>query len=86
MDQQTIERIEQIKSRLEGITEGPWGVYPDSPLTSVYCEDTLGSRIADCHGSMTVLDREKEKRNAKFLANARQDIPFLLDLLEKAGY
>lgn len=74
---------EAIKAceRIMRHTPGPWGIYSDSPDTSVYCDDSLGSRIADCssQGLPTIIRMEQQQANAKLIAAA----PDMLELLIK---
>lgn len=78
--------LEDIQARCEAATEGPWNVGNGTklePETSIYCDDALGTRIADAHNSYTATSHEQEKRNATFIAHARTDIPALLSLIRE---
>lgn len=59
-------------------TPGPWGIYEDSPDTSVYCDDVVGNRVADC-GANHFIPMEQQRANAKLIAAA----PEMLDCLVK---
>jgi hypothetical protein len=78
--------LQAIEARCEAATEGPWDVGNGTklePETSIYCDDALGTRIADAHNSYTATSHEQEKRNATFIAHARTDIPALLSLIRE---
>lgn len=64
----------------EQITPGPWGIY-ESP-TMVYCDDTAGSRVADCTSEMTLLPSSQKKANAKAIAAVPEMLPILEKLAE----
>ena len=53
-------------------TKGPWEVFPKESKTKVYCDDTLGSLVADCHTSQQfcVLPKEEREANARLIAAA----------------
>lgn len=51
-------------------TPGPWKVFPEESSTMVYCDDCLGSRVADCSAQHTILQPEERKANAKLIAAA----------------
>src|SRR5688572_15267855 len=59
------------------ITPGPWDLYKDSPADSVYCDDALGNRVANCENLM--LPREQRIANA----NAISKVPEMLDIIER---
>lgn len=61
------------------ITPGAWDVYDDIPCTSVYCDDTLGSRIADCTGDFTLLPFAQRSANAKAISK----VPEMLEIIQE---
>lgn len=51
-------------------TEGPWITDPNHPCR-VYCDDLLGSMVADCNGShVFLITPETKLANAKLIAEA----------------
>lgn len=76
---------DSIRARLAAATEGPWSWDDDPDLTqdSVWAND--GDIVASTYGSTAKGSTDAD--DARFIANARQDIPALLkalDLAEKA--
>jgi hypothetical protein len=57
-------------------TPGPWMVGGDRPGDSsamalmIYCDDSLGSRVADCSESGHGIPREQDYANARLIAAA----------------
>ena len=71
------ERVEQIRARVEAATKGPWESYtvPESKGEACYSAVEIGDhevRLDWLYGSGL---------DANFIAQARDDIPYLLDLL-----
>lgn len=66
------ERLKEIRERAEQATPGPWGY--DQFSEYVYNHER---KIAD------VGDDDMTDRDGFFIAEARQDIPFLLDVIHK---
>ena len=84
-------KLQEIRARADAATEGKWeranksvrveGEYGDSAPTG------YDGGICNCLGIRAGLNISKQinaqaKRNAEFIAHARQDIPFLLGLIE----
>jgi len=62
-------------------TEGPWGVGncgKHQPATTVYCDDALGSAVADAFMKYTTTSNEEAQANAHLIASA-PDMYKLLD-------
>ena len=94
-----LERLHEIKKRAEEATEGPWetvngnGVFTTLGATNKAgqkAEDNDGWQIAVCDEYLTSVNGElvemsfaEESSNAKFIANARQDIPDLIAEVER---
>ncbi|WP_396583057.1 hypothetical protein ACFVP7_06535 [Bacillus sp. SG20033] len=70
----TKNQIEVIRKRAEAATKGPWKVYDD------YC-DTVGAFSGE--SVARVQTEGKRLSDMEFIANARQDIPALLDHIAK---
>lgn len=72
------EQIDAIKERLNNISQGSWtGLYRDG-FSAIYCGDKrilYGDRYNE--GTM------KHKENIFFLSCAKQDMEYLLKLIEK---
>ena len=82
----TKEEREAIRNRCEAATLGPWMYLSDDELIYTKLEDGCrGLPITRKAHTEQFIDRfENAKNNAFFIAHARQDIPVLLDALEKA--
>ena len=63
------QQLDEIRSRCDAATPGPWVI--NAHMAGV----GTGSGICICSNI--------DKQNAKFIANARQDIPALLDEVER---
>lgn len=68
----TEERIAEIRGREKAATRGPWAVQDKGAIPLIYGTD--GERVAK------VIDHQDD---AAFLAHAREDIPALLDEVER---
>ena len=72
---------------MSGHTKGPWGTgdsfkdHPGDPLM-VYCDDSLGRAICDCHMKYTPTPYAEEQANAHLIAAA----PELLGLVKDFAY
>lgn len=90
---ETERRLREIQERAEKATEGPWyahhcGYHKEDPGSACGIAtdpredfegyaDIVGDRAYDeCHHPMT-------EEDAQFVAHAREDIPFLLQLVKK---
>lgn len=79
-----IDRLEEIKQRLENATPGPWiaqngGEGDDTSIWFVSTKDSqpkTWQAVAECGFSLPF-------SNADFIAHAREDIPFLLAEIER---
>lgn len=70
-------RIQEIRERLEKTTPGPWYQEP-SPASSCY---RIWNDFRD--KTYTTLAESYTEPDAYFIAHSRQDIPYLLDYIEK---
>lgn len=71
-------RLEEIRARERAATKGPWHTAKRRPALIVAADR---ARVADCHvGIGMALD--EAQINAEFIANAREDISYLLSLLD----
>lgn len=82
MTYMTSEELAKIHERCEKATEGPWGVLYHSFgeeyfVTSPEHEHTI-AELYDKPGDVDV-----DRRNAAFIANARQDIPKLIAEIDR---
>jgi Ead/Ea22-like protein len=73
----TPEELATIRKRAEKATPGPWHVYAAYSLSDITPETR--TCIVDCVASDGTLARE----DAEFIAHAREDIPRLLDEIER---
>ncbi len=73
---------DSIRARIAAATEGPWSWDDDPDLTqdSVWAND--GDIVASTYGSTAKGSTDAD--DARFIANARQDIPALLRLADAA--
>ncbi|GAA2485103.1 hypothetical protein GCM10010406_21700 [Streptomyces thermolineatus] len=81
------ERLDQTRARAEAATPGPWGTYRD--LNGAY---TIQARVrTTAHGMVTdgavaeiLADSDDQGySDAQFIAEAREDVPFLLAEVER---
>lgn len=73
---------EALRALLAKATPGPWecgrGIQYE-PVTTVYCDDSLGSAVATCRLQHTVaISREQQAANAALIAAAVNALPALL--------
>lgn len=68
----TEERLAEIRGREKVATQGPWAVQDKGAIPLIYGPD--GERVAK------VIDHQED---AAFIAHAREDIPALLDEVER---
>ena len=74
---------DSIRARIAAATEGPWSWDDDPDLTqdSVWADD--GDIVASTYGSTAKGSTDAD--DARFIANARQDIPALLAVADAAA-
>ena len=74
---------ETLRARIAAATEGPWSWDDDPDLTqdSVWADD--GDIVASTYGSTAKGSTDAD--DARFIANARQDIPALLAVADAAA-
>ena len=78
-------REDEIKARLEKATKGPWEIrYGGMQGDTGYCitSKTVPAGIICEHWPVSELDARLA--NGHFIAHAREDVPYLLDELERA--
>lgn len=75
-------RLRDSQSTPVSHTPGPWEVGDNGVCTDlmVYCNDALGSRVANCSDSGHGITNEQDKANARLIAAA----PELLEALQAA--
>lgn len=88
MDEQ---RIREIKERLQATTPGAWRIWePDDDYLgddAPVIETDSGQYIAQTgYDGLGYTVRETMAADAEFIAHAKEDIQFLLDLLNDAGF
>lgn len=68
-------------------TPKPWGVFPKESKSKVYCDDELGSLIADCHTSklLCILPTEQIEANARLIAASPEMYDILQEILTNEG-
>ncbi len=71
-------RIKEIQDRVDKATAGPW-IY-------LFGDNYVYTKLEDgCRGmAISRVDYGNQQDNAKFIAHARQDLPFLLAALQEA--
>lgn len=83
MNKQDIKRINKIKERANRATPGKWRVkkyYHDEP----YEEYIKSAAVVTRHSTITRNDWSNPvEADLEFIANARQDIPYLLDKIDE---
>jgi hypothetical protein len=68
-------------------TPGPWMVFPKESKTRIYCDDTLGSLVADCHTSkwFCILPKSQTEANARLIAASPEMYDLLHEILSNEG-
>lgn len=85
------QRLREIEARVEAVTPGPWksGHYAPTEQVSVYYDQIDEGQSCIARTTYTILDGpEQSISDMKFVAHARQDVPWLLAevrRLEKAN-
>lgn len=91
MDNQIQQRIHEIKERLQATTPGVWKTCyaedecfsPDCPEEDPCIESVSGQFIAQTtYDTLSTTCRPTMYADAEFIAHAKEDIRFLLELLE----
>jgi len=72
-----VTKLEEIKSRLENITPGPW-------QTRFIHRMICAGRDAPEHCLLYNTNPEQDWPDADFIAHSREDVPWLIEQLEKA--
>jgi hypothetical protein len=72
------ERISEIKARVEAATKGPWVIDPKGDRLTTFIWNELRSDYRGPGPALVVDDDYMSTHNADFIANAREDIPYLL--------
>lgn len=87
-DQSRAERLAEIAQRAEKATEGPWIAFIKSQVVAVgvpLLEQHACDKIVHWTGfDASGVPIQEQQRNAKFIAHAREDVPWLLSELEAA--
>ncbi|MFB8368567.1 hypothetical protein ACFC25_04295 [Pseudarthrobacter sp. NPDC055928] len=73
------ERIAQIEARLNASTPGPWG-NADDTYRSIPVH-RIGSEVTGSDVAQVMLMGKQSAADADFIANAPEDLRYLLDLL-----
>lgn len=80
------ERIEAIRKRVDLATAGPWTLFARGTTVEVDYDSHTDAPVVKWTGfDASYLSQNADRANADFIAHAREDVPFLLDALEKAG-
>lgn len=75
------ERIAEIRERLARVSPLPW-MTDDRMPGKVFCDDSLGSMVAECRSEFTAaISDAAEDANAALIANAPADLQWALDQL-----
>lgn len=74
-------RLDEIRRRTNAATPGPWRVEPDA-RPDIHTVSTKGGYMNGGHlATMAKYDRSQD--DAAFVAHAREDIMFLLDMVDR---
>lgn len=79
MSTETIDRLDlnTIRERANSASSGPWSAYEVENSEGIWYVDDLAGGTMDTAGGLKEAD-------AVFIAHARQDVPSLLDALDRA--
>lgn len=81
----TRDRLDQIRARTNAATNGPW--WPFDHTHDIGFEIAVGEPEPDGYPAEKLPNGFKtdigRREDAEFIAHARQDVPWLLDLLDK---
>jgi hypothetical protein len=73
------ECLDEIETRANAATPGPWSAYDDDPEHGrLFHYGDFGWTVRGPAGTPEVEDSEQGKADAAFIAHAREDIPLLL--------
>lgn len=77
-------RIAEIRAQLAAISPKPWCRDLSKGPVFVYCDDSLGSAVAQTRLAYTMaITNEQADRNAEFIASAPSSMEYLLGELER---
>lgn len=80
------QRIQKIRERLQATTPGEWVPWsPDKKSVPAQAVKVKGSSEFVCITTFYG-DFDAGSKDAEFIANAKEDIQFLLDMLNGAGF
>ncbi len=91
-----IKRFEEIRERAEKATEGPWALFDANDTTAVMTRKVLKANwpekinprikcreiVAWSGFDQSDYPKRQVKNNAKFIAHAREDIPWMADIID----
>ena len=83
-----MKRLGEIAERCAKATDETWSVFPDSGgwgTCTIACEQTDDGWTRGLIIQDVDYETDQDKANADFIAHARSDIPYLLDLLRQAA-
>ena len=80
MSENIDERLAAIRARAEAATPGPWHIEDDSNFKN---EEHAGSVVTEQGYYLAKIEPDVDDAdgNAEFIAHAREDVPYLLDLV-----
>lgn len=76
--------LEELKKLEEAASIGPWERGDGSNEVRVYCDDALGTCVAECDSPLNSMPIEQRRRNMAFIAAARSALPALIERVEAA--
>ena len=74
-------RLSEIKQRTEKATSGPWETKP-TPIRGE-CLLVTERLVTERHGTFSTRSVQMKEGDAEFAAHSREDIPYLLEVVEK---
>jgi hypothetical protein len=78
--------LEEIKARCEAATGGPWIIHPQRGCAEgdlgIFTRPETGYGLGVIWGSLAEYEDNAEN-NAEFIAHAREDVPALVDEVER---
>jgi hypothetical protein len=79
----TEQRIEQIKERAGKATAGPWNYCESDGVFYSPDKTPVGCVYNNVDSGTDEIDDEPSRHNGYFIANAREDVPWLLERIRE---
>jgi len=74
----------ELRELIAATSPGPWEQGEGEHAVRVYCDDALGTCVAECDAPMNSMPRAQRVKNMAFIAAAKNELLALLDRLERA--